>query len=206
MTTYTKMYSSTMDTPAGPFTLLVDDEGRVLASGWTSDVDSLLPLVHPSLRARQPYPQPYPQPRHDVGPATRAVRAYHRGEVHAPDGVEVHQHCGGAFVGAAWDTLRTIDPGAPVSYAELAARTGNPRATRAAAQACARNAAALFVPCHRVVRSDGSLGGFRWGMDVKRWLLTHEQQAHERHEHPAHEQLAHERAAFARVGRENSSA
>ena len=51
---------------------------------------------------------------------------------------------------------------------------GRPAAIRAAAQACARNAAALFVPCHRVLRTDGSLGGFRWGLDVKKWLLAHE--------------------------------
>ena len=64
--------------------------------------------------------------------------------------------------------------GEPVSYTELAARTGNPAANRAAAQACARNAAALFVPCHRVIRTDGTLGGFRWGLPAKRWLLDHE--------------------------------
>jgi methylated-DNA-[protein]-cysteine S-methyltransferase len=61
-----------------------------------------------------------------------------------------------------------------VSYTELAAKAGRPEAVRAAASACARNAAALFVPCHRVLRSDGSLGGFRWGTTVKRWLLEHE--------------------------------
>jgi methylated-DNA-[protein]-cysteine S-methyltransferase len=81
---------------------------------------------------------------------------------------------GGVFLTAAWKTLREVPAGEPVSYTELAARTGNPAATRAAAQACARNAAALFVPCHRVIRTDGTLGGFRWGLPVKRWLLDHE--------------------------------
>lgn len=60
------------------------------------------------------------------------------------------------------------------SYTELAAKAGRPRAVRAAAAACARNPAALFVPCHRVLRSDGSLGGFRWGLPAKRWLLDYE--------------------------------
>ena len=64
--------------------------------------------------------------------------------------------------------------GAPVSYTEYAAKSGRPAAVRAAASACARNAAAMFVPCHRVLRNDGSLGGFRWGLPVKRWLLDHE--------------------------------
>jgi methylated-DNA-[protein]-cysteine S-methyltransferase len=67
-----------------------------------------------------------------------------------------------------------VKPGQPVSYTAFAALAGRPAATRAAAQACARNAVALFVPCHRVLRSDGSLGGFRWGLHVKRWLLAHE--------------------------------
>ena len=50
----------------------------------------------------------------------------------------------------------------------------NPAAVRAAAAACAYNAAALFVPCHRILRTDGTLGGFRWGLPVKQWLLDHE--------------------------------
>jgi methylated-DNA-[protein]-cysteine S-methyltransferase len=67
-----------------------------------------------------------------------------------------------------------VAPGEAITYTELATRTGNSRANRAAAQACARNAAALFVPCHRIIRADGGLGGFRWGVDIKRWLLAHE--------------------------------
>ena len=88
--------------------------------------------------------------------------------------ITVRQHSGGAFLPAAWKTLRDVAPGAPVTYTELAARTGNPGAVRAAASACARNAAALFVPCHRVIGTDGTMRGCRWGTDIKRWLLEHE--------------------------------
>jgi methylated-DNA-[protein]-cysteine S-methyltransferase len=162
-------YSSTVDTPVGPFTAVVDDDGAVLAAGWTADLDALLPLIHTDLRGPG-----QPVPRRDLGAVTRAVRAYHRGELTAPDAITVRQHSGGAFLPAAWKTLRDVAPGAPVTYTELAARTGNPGAVRAAASACARNAAALFVPCHRVIGTDGTMRGFRWGTDIKRWLLEHE--------------------------------
>ena len=87
----------------------------------------------------------------------------------------------GAFLVHAWEVLRTVPAGAPVTYTEYAAKSGRPAAVRAAASACARNAAALFVPCHRVLRTDGTLGGFRWGVECKRRLI-----AHEADPHPAH--------------------
>jgi methylated-DNA-[protein]-cysteine S-methyltransferase len=74
----------------------------------------------------------------------------------------------------AWEVLRGVPAGDPVTYTEYADRTGRPAAVRAAAGACARNAAALFVPCHRVLRSDGTLGGFRYGLPVKESLLARE--------------------------------
>jgi methylated-DNA-[protein]-cysteine S-methyltransferase len=160
-------YKSTMDTPAGPFTILADASGAVLAAGWTVDADALSALVHRDLRGET-------RSRADLGPITAAVRDYLDGHLDAPTVVPVRQYTGGVFLTSAWKTLREVAPGEPVSYAEFAIRTGNPTAIRAAAQACARNAAALFVPCHRVIRSDGTLGGFRWGLDVKRWLLVHE--------------------------------
>jgi len=70
--------------------------------------------------------------------------------------------------------LRSVAPGEPVTYTELAAMAGRPDAARAAASACARNACGLFVPCHRVVRTGGGLGGYRYGLGVKQWLLDHE--------------------------------
>ena len=105
------------------------------------------------------------------------MTAYFDGDLTAIDAVAVRQHTDGAFLATAWAALRTVGPGHPVSYTGLAALAGRPAAVRATAQACARNTVALFVPCHRVLRSDGSLGGFRWGVQVKRWLLDHEQPA-----------------------------
>lgn len=165
----------TLDTPFGPFTAVVDADGAVLASGWTAALDDLLPLVHPALLHPTPlHPVPPLDPaRGDLGPVADAVRAYHDGDLGAPDAVAVRQRSG-EFLEHAWTVLRGIPAGAPVSYTEYAAKAGRPLAVRAAAAACARNAAALFVPCHRVLRSDGSLGGFRWGVAVKRRLLDHE--------------------------------
>ncbi len=157
---------STYDTPMGPFTAVVDAEGAVLASGWTTDLDDLLPLVHPTLR-----PAELSEDEH--GAVGAAVRAYYDGELSAIDGVPVRQRSG-AFLEHAWDVLRAVPAGAPVTYTDYAAKSGNPTAVRAAASACARNAAALFVPCHRVLRTDGTLGGFRWGLATKRALLHHE--------------------------------
>jgi len=61
-----------------------------------------------------------------------------------------------------------------VTYTQVAELAGRPAAIRGAASACARNPVALFIPCHRVLRTDGGLGGYRWGLPVKRWLLEHE--------------------------------
>lgn len=157
---------STFDTPISPFTAVVDADGAVLASGWTAVLDELTPLIHPSLR-------PGAFVEGDIGAVGEAVIRYHAGELSAIDDVPVKQRSG-EFLEHAWDVLRTVPAGAPVTYTEYAARSGRPAAVRAAASACARNAAALFVPCHRVLRLDGSLGGFRWGVDVKEKLLAHE--------------------------------
>ncbi|MFI6868545.1 methylated-DNA--[protein]-cysteine S-methyltransferase [Nocardia sp. NPDC050406] len=156
-----------MDTAAGPFTTLVDADGAVLASGWTSDAENLRQLVHPTLRPTEL------RQRDSLGVVTKAVAAYHSGDLTAIDPVPVRQ-VSGPFLVHAWEILRKIPAGNPVTYTEYATVAGRPAATRAAANACARNAAALFVPCHRIIRTDGTLGGFRWGLGVKRWLLDHE--------------------------------
>ncbi|HEX7390748.1 MAG TPA: bifunctional DNA-binding transcriptional regulator/O6-methylguanine-DNA methyltransferase Ada [Acidiphilium sp.] len=81
---------------------------------------------------------------------------------------------GTAFQQRVWQALRQIPPGSTASYAEIANRIGNPKAVRAVARACATNPAAMVIPCHRVVRSNGDLGGYRWGIERKRELLRRE--------------------------------
>ena len=75
---------------------------------------------------------------------------------------------GTAFQQRVWQALREIPAGATASYAEIAKRIGAPKAVRAVAQACAANALAVAIPCHRVVRNDGALSGYRWGVERKR--------------------------------------
>lgn len=81
---------------------------------------------------------------------------------------------GTAFQQRVWAALREIPAGKTASYAEVAERIGAPRAVRAVAQACAANALAVVIPCHRVVRNDGALSGYRWGVERKRALLEKE--------------------------------
>jgi AraC family transcriptional regulator, regulatory protein of adaptative response / methylated-DNA-[protein]-cysteine methyltransferase len=82
-----------------------------------------------------------------------------------------------AFQSRVWEELRRIPYGETRSYAEVAASLGRPTATRAVARACATNPLALVTPCHRVVRGDGSLSGYRWGVERKRALLARERTA-----------------------------
>ena len=81
---------------------------------------------------------------------------------------------GTAFQQRVWQALRAIAPGQTASYAEIAKRIGAPKSVRAVAQACGANALAVAIPCHRVVRNDGALSGYRWGVERKRALLERE--------------------------------
>jgi AraC family transcriptional regulator, regulatory protein of adaptative response / methylated-DNA-[protein]-cysteine methyltransferase len=87
---------------------------------------------------------------------------------------------GTLFQRKVWAALRAIPPGQTASYAEIAKRIGAPASTRAVARACATNEIAVVIPCHRVVRSDGALSGYRWGVDRKRTLLDRERVKNEK--------------------------
>lgn len=111
----------------------------------------------------------------DLGATSRSVESYLAGDVNALDAVKVAQP-GQAFHQQVWEAMRQIPAGQTWTYAELATKAGRPAAVRSAASACARNLVAPFVPCHRVVRSDGSMGGYYYGTAIKKWLLQHEAQ------------------------------
>ncbi|HUI48883.1 MAG TPA: methylated-DNA--[protein]-cysteine S-methyltransferase [Acidimicrobiia bacterium] len=115
-------------------------------------------------------PQPVRRDRfgvHDV------LSAYFDGEVAALDRLPVKAH-GTAFQQEVWQQLRLIPVGTTISYGALAGRVGRPNASRAVGMANASNPIALIVPCHRVIRTGGALGGYAFGLDYKRWLLAHE--------------------------------
>jgi O-6-methylguanine DNA methyltransferase len=81
---------------------------------------------------------------------------------------------GTLFQRRVWDALLTIPYGATITYAALARRIGDPNGARAVASACAANAIALGIPCHRVIRSNGTISGYRWGVELKRSLIDKE--------------------------------
>ena len=83
---------------------------------------------------------------------------------------------GTAFQMRVWKALQSIPRGTTLSYGDVAKRIGHPTAARAVARACATNPVALVVPCHRVIREDGGLGGYRWGIERKRAILDHERE------------------------------
>lgn len=122
---------------------------------------------------REEYPRAELRPGEaSVRDWVQAVVAYLRGDVRMLDvPVDVD---GTAFQARVWKALRELPYGSTVSYSQLARAIGAPTATRAVARACATNRVALIIPCHRVVREDGGLGGYRWGIERKRKLLETE--------------------------------
>jgi methylated-DNA-[protein]-cysteine S-methyltransferase len=158
---------ASLETPVGTFTV-IGTAGGVLASGFTIDQDRLLRLIHPSLRPARLHAEGGEAARH-LSP----VAAYFEGDLAALDRVPVLVE-GGPFLRRAWYLLREVRPGQRITYGALAEQAGNRSASRAAGQACARNPATLFIPCHRAVDSRGAPHHFGWGLPVKRWLLAHE--------------------------------
>lgn len=160
-----------MDTPLGPV-FFVERQGKVCALGFTSEREHVAALER-GLRRRFSGEQIVDVAR---SPTRDRLAAYLGGQIDALDHIAVDAE-GTEFQRAVWDALRKIPAGATASYAEIARAVGKPAAVRAVGAANARNPVSLIVPCHRVVRSDGSLCGYAGGVDRKRWLLEHETRA-----------------------------
>jgi methylated-DNA-[protein]-cysteine S-methyltransferase len=164
------LHTTTVPTPVGPFSLLVED-GAVCAAGFTGRPETLQRRLDPRRRAAGLRPAP------DADALASRLAAYLAGEVAALDGIRVAQP-GEPGLQAAWAALRSIPAGETISYRQLGAMAGledaatDPLGARAAGAACAGNHVAVIVPCHRVVRADGRLGGYGWGVPRKSWLLA----------------------------------
>ena len=104
---------------------------------------------------------------------TDLLSDYFAGDIDAINGIVVRQP-GAQFSQAAWKAMRKVKAGKTLSYADLADRSGSIAAVRAAGSACAKNAIALVVPCHRIVKTGGALGNYAYGVNKKEWLLRHE--------------------------------
>ncbi|WP_254630378.1 methylated-DNA--[protein]-cysteine S-methyltransferase [Cellulomonas sp. GbtcB1] len=169
------LLAAVLPSPAGGLAVLLTEDGVVRAAGF-GPVPAMAARLPLDLAARgHELLEPAALAARGAGPALVADAAarYLDGEVGALDTVPVAQP-GGPFQQRAWAAMRAIAPGSTATYAELAAAAGSPTAVRAAGSACARNLVAPFVPCHRVLRSGGTLGGYYYGLDTKRALLAHE--------------------------------
>jgi methylated-DNA-[protein]-cysteine S-methyltransferase len=163
--------TTSVEVPGGRVAVVVDpDDGAVVASGF-SDLDTVFGFLSAADQVRGR--TDVPSSADSVRPAVEALTAYAGGDVDALDRVVVRQP-GGPFMQRAWDELRGVKAGETDTYAGLAIRAGSAAAVRAAGQACAKNHVAPFVPCHRILRTDGTLGGYAYGLPVKEALLVHE--------------------------------
>lgn len=163
-----QILAAVLDTPIGPLSLLAHGD-RLIAGGFTTRPDEMYTRLHRSLRG-------FPLRQVAAGDLpwlAKPLRGYFAGDLRAMDGIPVHQP-GSPGRQRLWAELRAVRPGSTVTYTDLAARAGCPGAPRAAGAACALNLVAPVVPCHRAVGSNGSLTGYYYGLDRKRWLLRHE--------------------------------
>ena len=158
--------AATIGTPIGQLSVLAHGEALV-GAGFTGDPGELHARLHRSLL-------PLPLTPAELPWLVKPLRDYFDGDLAALDGLPVHQPATGSRE-RLWAQMRAVRPGTTISYTDLATRVGLPRtAARAAGAACAANLIAPVVPCHRVLRSDGSLGGYYYGLARKQWLLRHE--------------------------------
>ncbi len=157
---------TTMESPVGPL-VLGARSGRVCLVAFGSDADTVIRRLEGHVGAMERVEHP------DPGGAVSVLDRYFAGDIEAIDDLDLDP-IGTEFQRSVWSALRAVPAGQTTSYREIAAAIDAPGAVRAVGSANGANPIVVIVPCHRVVRSDGSLGGYGGGLDRKRWLLAHE--------------------------------
>jgi AraC family transcriptional regulator of adaptative response/methylated-DNA-[protein]-cysteine methyltransferase len=161
---------ATMQTSLGLIALAATDRGLCFLQFGDSESELAGALRQEFPKGTlTPLARPYPQPFHDWAEAVEAHIDGARAALDLPLDLRAT-----AFQCLVWNCLRTIPYGETRSYQEVARAIGRPSAARAVARACASNRVALLIPCHRVLRGDGELGGYRWGVERKQALLNRE--------------------------------
>jgi methylated-DNA-[protein]-cysteine S-methyltransferase len=161
--------ATVLETPIGPLSLLTRAD-TLIAAGFTGDPADFRARLGPSLRGLGLRPAR----AEELSWLVKPVSDYFDGDLAALDALPARQP-GSPGRQRLWELMRAVPAGQAISYTELAERAGLPRtAARAAGAACAANLIAPVVPCHRVLRTDGSLGGYYYGLPRKQWLLRHE--------------------------------
>ncbi len=158
-----------IDTPIGPLRLVAKDEA-LCAVGFLDRWDGLQECLERRFGDVKLHRE------RDPNGASARLEAYFAGELKALDSVRVDAG-GTPFQRKVWAELRRIGVGRTASYSEVARSVGSPAAVRAVGAANGANPVSIVVPCHRVVRADGSLCGYGGGINRKRWLLQHEARA-----------------------------
>jgi methylated-DNA-[protein]-cysteine S-methyltransferase len=159
------LYQVSSATPLGNLRVIAD--GKTLVAAGFTNFAALRAKLSPEDRGRKLVSTKDSLWINDV------IADYFDGDINAFDGLLVRQP-GSNFSQSAWQALRKIPGGKVISYATLAKKAGSAAAVRAAGTACGRNAIAPFIPCHRIIRSDGAIGNYGYGSAKKIWLLRHE--------------------------------
>lgn len=160
-----KLSYTTNNTPDGEFHIILDENDIARASGF-GDIAELRKRLSEELQTVTL------EPTHDHR-YEQLVQAYYDGDKNALDAIERDQ-TGSDFQKQVWQTIGNIPYGKTVSYKMLAEQSGNPAAIRAAGTICGLNRLILLIPCHRVLKSDGSIGNYLYGTEIKSSLLRRE--------------------------------
>jgi methylated-DNA-[protein]-cysteine S-methyltransferase len=156
------LVSTVQKTPVGNI-YLIADSGILIAAGFKS-LNSLQNRLSPNDKLRKI------EPIEKIPKISKLIDNYFEGRLDALNLIQVRQP-GAQFSQKVWKVMRAIPAGMTISYAQLAKKAGSPAAFRAAGTACGNNLIAPIIPCHRIIKSDGTLGNYGYGVAIKEKLL-----------------------------------